>query len=357
MSQANPKVSIIMPVYNVDRFVGRAIKSLQNQSCREIEIIVVDDGSTDRSGDIAERLAERDIRIEVIHTENAGAPAARNLALERARGRYIQFMDADDWVEPTMVADMVEAMERDDLELVITGFYIETYYSDDGAEHYSEVKSRPSRTYPTQEEFRAGAYELFDENLLYTPWNKLYLRERIEKLGLRFRDTFMDDFPFVLDYIRDVERVGVIEKPYYHFIRQRAESETSKWRPNLYEKREEEHEWMLELYRHWGLEGDEASQEMIQRRYIERLVGCIESVCSRECTLSRHEKRELVLKMISSDNAREAVRLAKPRSRMMAAVLAPIRAGNVSATMAEGKIISFVKHHSTRIFSRLRANR
>ena len=350
-----PKVSIIIPVYNVDRYVMRAIESLQNQTFNDYEIIAVDDGSTDRSGTILDRMAERDIRIEVLHVENGGAAAARNLALERARGKYVYFMDADDWCDAYMLEDMVSVAERYALELLVCGFYIDTYYSED--QHLSEVKSVPSVIFETQDEFRADAYQLFDNNLLYTPWNKLFLRARIEELGVRFRPTFMDDFPFVLDYIRDVERVGVMEEAFYHFVRQRPDSETSMWRPDLYEKREEEHGWMLDLYEHWGLSDDPASREMVHRRYIERLVGCVESVCDPKCPLAPDERRELVERMITSERAQESVAIAEPRSRMMNMMLMPIRRKDAGMAITEGKLISFVRRHNMRMFATLKASR
>lgn len=356
MARRNPKVSVIMPVYNVDRYVGRAIESLQNQTMGDFELLVVDDGSTDRSGDIADRLAERDIRIDVFHTPNGGAPAARNLALDHARGTYVQFFDADDWAEPSMLEDLVTIAERDDAELVVAGFYIDTYYAGDGR-HLTERKCQPTRTFPSQAEFRSGAWRLFDENLLYTPWNKLFLRSRIEALGLRFRPTFWDDFPFVLDFIRDVERVSNTEECYYHFIRQRAESETARWRPDMYDKREEEHGWMLDLYEHWGLSGDPASMEMVQRRYAERLVGCIENVCNPRCTLTRAEKLAEISRMICSERARVAVSVARPRSSMMRAMLGPIRSGNARLAYQEGRLISFVKRHDTKLFATLKSRR
>ena len=346
-----------MPVYNVDKYVGRAVESLQNQTLRDFELLIVDDGSTDRSGDIADRLAERDIRIEVFHTENGGAPAARNLALDHACGEYVYFVDADDWAEPTMLADMVEAAERDSAELVVAGFYIDTYYAGNASDHLTEVKSCPAHTYADAASFRAAAWRLFDQNLLYTPWNKLFLRSRIEKIGARFRPTFWDDFPFVLDFIRDVERVTVTDRCYYHFIRQRAESETARWRPDMYDKREEEHSWMLDLYAHWGLDGDAASMEMVQRRYAERLVGCIENVCNPKCALSRAEKLAEIDRMITTDRAKVAVDVAEPRSRMMRLMLEPIRKGNARLAFREGSFISFVKRHNTKVFATLKARR
>ena len=231
-----------------------------------------------------------------------------------------------------------------------------TYYGK-GNDFVTEVKACPSNVYHTQQEFRAAAWQLFDANQLYPPWNKLFLRERIERIGLRFRPTFWDDFPFVLDYVRDVERVGVMEQPYYHFIRQRVESETARWRPDMYDKREEEHGWMLDLYEHWGLSGDPSSMEMVQRRYIERLVGCIENVCSPECDLPTEEKKRLIAEMISTERAQVAVAVARPRSRMMKAMLAPIKSQNAALAYREGTFISFVKRHNTKLFATLKARR
>ena len=353
---SHPKVTVIIPAYNVEGFVRRCVESVLRQTLPSFELLVVDDGSTDRTGALLDSMAERDIRISVFHVENGGAPAARNYALDRARGTYVCFMDADDWAEPSMLENMVSLMEGNGLELGIAGFHIDTYWAD-GTRFQNEVKSYPSVVYPTQEAFRADAWQLFDRNLLYTPWNKLFLRSRIEELGLRFAPTFWDDFPFVLDYIRDIAHVGVTEEAFYHFTRARGESETARWREGMYGKREEEHGWMLDLYEHWGLADEGNSREMIQRRYIERLVGCIENVCDPACELPATEKKRLVKEMICSERAQEAVAVAKPRSTMMKLMLFPIRMKNAGLAYAEGKFISFVKRNNTQLFATLKSRR
>lgn len=357
MARNNPKVSVIMPVYNVAAYVGRAIESLQAQTMSDFELLVIDDGSQDRSGDICDRMAEKDVRIDVFHTPNGGAPAARNLALDHARGQYVYFMDADDWAEPSMLEKMVALADEQSAQLVVAGFYIDTFYAKNSNEHLSELKSQPSCVYTTQEDFRAQAYKLFDENLLYTPWNKLFLRARIEEMNLRFRPTFWDDFPYVLDYIRDIDKVVVTEKAYYHFIRSRTESETARWRPQMYEKREEEHGWMLDLLEHWGLSEDAASKEMVMRRYVERLIGCIENVCNPAAHLTRTQKVEAIRQMISTPQAQEAARVAQPRSRVMRTLIKPIMQKNAVQAYIEGSFISLVKRHNTRIFATLKAHR
>lgn len=351
-----PKVTVIMPVYGVEKYVGRAIESILNQTLTDFELLVVDDGSPDRSGEICDAFAARDPRVRVFHQENAGAPAARNRAMDHARGEYLFFLDADDWAEPRMLEEMYALGRDHNLELVVAGFYIDTYCDDAETDCFRQVLNVPSRLYSSQREFREAAYALFDKNQFYPPWNKLYLRSYIEDRDLRFPQTFWDDFPFVLSVLRDVERVGVTEKAYYHFIRARAESETARYREGMYQKREEEHAWMLDLYEHWDVH-DEQSLEMIHRRYAERLVGCIENVTCSDCSLSRREQKAVVRSMIATPQARTAVEKAVPRSTMMRAMLWPIKGGHPWMAYMEGRVISFVKSHSTKVFARLKARR
>ena len=351
---SNPKVSIIMPVYGVEDYVGAAIDSLLKQTLQDWELLAVDDGSKDNSGAILDEYAARDPRVRAIHKENGGAPSARNCAIPQATGKYFYFMDADDWAEPSMLEDMVALAPEHTAQEVIAGYYIDTYYSD--TEKFTQLQSAPSVVYPTQQAFRKASYKLFDQNLLYTPWNKLFLADYIRDNGLLFPNTFWDDFPFNLSVLRDIERVVVTEKPYYHFIRKREESETARYRSDMFEKREEEDGWMRDLYAYWGID-DPAVKEFVDRRYIERLVGCVENVTNPGCTLTTKEKLADIRKMITSDRAVEAVHNAKPHSTYMKIMLLPIRWKSVGLTYLEGKVISKVKSSDTRLFARLKAGR
>ena len=134
---SNVKISAIMPVYNVEKFIGKCIESLQAQTLTEWELIAVDDGSPDNSGAICDEYAKNDSRITVIHKENGGAPSARNTAIPQAKGEYLYFVDSDDWAEPTMFEDMYKMAKENNAQLVVAGYYIDTYYSD--TEFYSHV--------------------------------------------------------------------------------------------------------------------------------------------------------------------------------------------------------------------------
>ncbi len=351
---ATVKVSVIMPVYGVEDYVGGAIESIQNQTLTDWELFCVDDGSKDRSGDVCDAYAEEDDRIRVIHKENGGAPSARNVAIDQAQGEYLYFCDADDWAEPTMLEDMVRIADENRSQLVVAGFYIDTYYSD--TEKFTQEQCVPSRVFAGQRDFREHAHELFDQNLLYTPWNKLFLADYIKKNQLYFPQTFWDDFPFNLSVVRDIERVAVTEKKYYHFIRKREESETARYRDDMYEKREEEDGWMKELYQYWGLMTPEV-REFLDRRYIERLIGCVENLTNRNCTLPRSEKMREISYYISTPRAREAVKNAQPRSLYMKVMLLPVKVRSTLLTYLESNVISYVKSGNTKLFATLKARR
>lgn len=349
-----PMISIIMPVYKVEEYVGRAIESIQKQTFQDWELWAVDDGSPDCSGEICDEYAKKDKRIHVIHKENGGAPSARNVAMEQAIGKYFYFMDSDDWAEETMLEDMYQLAEKNHAQLVVSAFYIDTYYSE--TEKYSEIKRVAARVFKSQKEFRKNAHVLFDNNLLYTPWNKLYLAEYLKSNKIKFPALHWDDFPFNLSVIKDVERVCVTDKSYYHFLRKRQESESEKYNPKLYEKREEEHGWMKNLYQYWNIDSIE-SKEFVSRRYVERLIGCVENLTNPRCMLDVKEKKSKIRKMILSKNCRESLKYAKPKSMMMQGMLVPIRIKSTELTYLEGCVISKVKSSDTKRFAKLKSRR
>ena len=119
----NPTVSIIVPVYNAKNYLQRCIDSILHQEYTDYELFLVDDGSTDGSGDICDAYAAADARITVIHKENTGVSDSRNLAISQARGTYLQFLDSDDWITPDATKLFVRAATEHDCDLVIADFY------------------------------------------------------------------------------------------------------------------------------------------------------------------------------------------------------------------------------------------
>ena len=352
---AEPVISVIIPAYNVEGWLPRALDSLLKQTFGDFEAIVVDDGSTDGTAAVCDAYARADGRVFALHQQNAGAPAARNSAIARARGKYLYFMDADDWAEPGMLEEMLRLAESTGAEMVISGFYIDTEYN--RARPFRQICAADDAFYPDAQSFRRAATGLFDRNLLYTPWNKLVLARRVRERHILFRSTKMDDFPFNLDYIRDVERVAVSSIPFYHFIRARTDSETARYFPRIFEKREEEHGWMLEMYQYWGMSEEPEVKEFLARRYIERMFGVIENLTCAACPLSRGQKQAELTRYLESPHVAWSLRYAQPRSIMMRLMLIPLRLRSIWLTYRLSCVISYVKVHAPALFARLKAER
>lgn len=351
---STPYISVIVPVYNVERWVARAIDSLCAQTLDNFELLLVDDGSPDKSGAICDDYAAHDERISVIHKENGGAASARNAAIDVARGRYLFFMDADDWCEPDMLQSLYDCAESGPFDLVVTGFYIDTYRTED--KFFREVKSLPSRVYRSAQEFREDAHRLFDRNLLYTPWNKLFRASYLRERNIRFPDVWWDDLPFNLAVLADIERVALMDRPFYHFLRARSESENTKYRGGTFEKREEEDSWMRALYAYWGVDTPQ-SREFLARRHAERVIGCIEMLTCKDCPLSDEEKKREVARMVSAPSVQSAASVARPGSLMMRAMMVPMRWRKPGLMMAESRFISWVKRNFVGVFAYLKAHR
>lgn len=119
----NPTISIIVPVYKSEKFICRCMDSLLSQSFTDFEILLIDDGSPDGSGKICDSYAMKDSRVRVFHKENGGVSSARQLGIDNARGEYTIHADPDDWVEPTMLAELYGKAKTEDADMVICDYY------------------------------------------------------------------------------------------------------------------------------------------------------------------------------------------------------------------------------------------
>lgn len=209
-----PAVSLLIAVYNTETYLERCLDSLLNQSLANIEIIAVNDGSTDQSPDILETYQKRDERIRVIHQQNRGLGAVRNKGIEAARGEFIAFIDADDWVEPDYCLHMYEKAKAHQADLVICEYAAE--FADTGKTAVSTIASayegRPKQLY---------LKDLFEGRVSGFSWNKLYKRTMIEQHRLRFplRDELehVEDQYFSLRAHVFAGAVSYVDQPLYHY--------------------------------------------------------------------------------------------------------------------------------------------
>lgn len=119
------KITTIVAAYNVERYILRCIESVLGQTYKNLEIIIINDGSTDKTKEILENIKNLDSRIKIIHKKNGGISSVRNLGIDKSTGYYIHHLDGDDWLEPEMYDKMIKFMEKNDLDMSICNFYFD----------------------------------------------------------------------------------------------------------------------------------------------------------------------------------------------------------------------------------------
>lgn len=223
------KVSIIIPVFNTKDYLTRCLQSVCKQTYSNLEIICVDDGSTDGSENIVDEFAKTDSRVIAIHQENSGESAARNAGLKIATGSYIAFMDCDDWVELDMWENMVKSMEEKNVDLVACGYFMDSDQGSRIAENKKTISDEVfGRRDLLQYVYERDSYRAVTSWL----WCKLFRREILyenEKPQL-FDESirFGGDLLFFLEAAIKVRSAYYLSRPYYHYYQRSSSTSHTK---------------------------------------------------------------------------------------------------------------------------------
>ena len=211
----DPTVSIIVPVYNAEQTLARCVDSILKQEYTDFELLLVDDGSQDGSPALCDAYAAQDGRVRVIHKENGGVSAARNAALDRARGIFLQFADSDDWLTPDATKLLVRTAQEQRCDLVISDFYrvVGGRVSHKGGIDENAVMDREEFAEHMMEDPAAFYYGVI--------WNKLYRRSIVERYHLRMDTSisWCEDFIFNLEYILRAETFYALRAPVYYYVK------------------------------------------------------------------------------------------------------------------------------------------
>ncbi|TWT25970.1 glycosyltransferase family 2 protein [Planomicrobium sp. CPCC 101110] len=265
-------VSIIVPVYNAEIYLANCIDSIRSQSYRDIELILVNDGSTDQSGELCEGYAQIDERVKVVHQANSGPSAARNKGIAAATGDFIQFVDSDDFIESDMTEELVKTM-GDRNQLVLCGY--KKILKRDGVVISSKVFSIAKAGEYELEEFLKHFGELYQDYYIHFNWNKLYSRAVIKKAALAFdtKVNWGEDLLFNLKYLENCERVSLSPRTPYSYIDSNSSSITSQFRADLFDNMQMMQGTTREfLKRNNAYSGK--NKELFEQFYTSRVVTC-----------------------------------------------------------------------------------
>lgn len=241
-------VSVIVPVYNVENYLEQCIESIRKQTYTNIEIILIDDGSTDMSGHICDSYAKVDERIKVIHQINSGVANARNMGIRNAMGEYIVFVDSDDWIDPDMLECFISNMNGVDM--------ISTAYWKNHENNQTFMRNTiPVRTYDDEESICYFKKHMmysggnnFDDALAST-CNKMFRSDYLKKIfeTINISISYEEDAILVYTYVMQCNSIKILDKPFYHY-RMRMNSATHSFYPQFLKNVSDIYEYLYELF-------------------------------------------------------------------------------------------------------------
>jgi len=221
--QSIPDISVIIPVYNVEKYIEQCLGSVVNQTLKNIEIIIIIDGSTDNSENIARNFAEKYSNITIVKTENRGLGAARNEGIKHAKGKYLSFIDSDDWIDLEMFEKMYSSALEHNADIVACNFVFE--YETGTKEVQPDMISKL-----ITDKDEAIKDVLLSQNMNNCAWNKIYKHSLFTGNTIRFTEgRYFEDLYPMLQWISLCDVIYLTDKPYYHYRRSRNGSITAKF--------------------------------------------------------------------------------------------------------------------------------
>ena len=340
------KVSVIMPAYNAEKYIEKAVRSILAQTWSNLEIIVVDDGSTDSTPELVRSIAQEDSRLKLLSVPNGGPAAARNSGIEALDGSsdFIMFSDADDEFLPDIVEKAVLRMNMDSSDMLLFGF---TIVNPDGTKNnYSE----PDACY-TPATLGSSLASLYKANLLNQVWSKLFRSNLILGSGIRFQDyRWGEDRLFIFDCLEKSSSVSVLSYCGYLYMMHNGSSLIT----GFYDKKatvcalsDIRAQELCSLY---GVEDDSCFRYM----FCKSIFSCMVNMFSGSCALSRQEKRAYVRYIVENDYIQDrcsgissgfAIRIISliMRTRNITLNMLAARAASV-AGRAVPKLFQLIKH-------------
>jgi len=249
---SDPKISIIVAVYNVEKYLPECLDSILTQTFTDFELLLIDDGSPDTSGKICDEYAEKDNRIKVFHKENGGVSRARNLGLDNANGKWITFVDSDDWIENTYLQHLMED-DDEDVELILEGRKLRNEKS----EILEYMYMMPSKN----EKFTKNNFGGFYEKYLHSWYcrsacGKLFLLKNIKKYNIKFNEelSYGEDSIFFLVYLRNINSFSINKYDEYNYIKRKKEYSLSKTnfiegKEKFYKILQNEYQYIIDSYK------------------------------------------------------------------------------------------------------------
>lgn len=353
-----PFFSVVMPSYGVEKYLEKAVKSVKEQTFEDWELIIVEDGSPDKTGELAEKLKKTDTRIQVLHHEkNKGLSPARNTGMEAARGQYIWFMDPDDYVERDVLEKVYGSLEKNPAELVVTG-HVEEYYDSDGKLNYTHSVKPERKIFSEQEKLREHIIYLEQETLYGYAWNKFYSLDHIKREGIKYETVrLIEDIVFNIQFCMNIKKMNVLDITPYHYAKRMEGSLTARFVPDYYPLHRRRIAMLYEQQRYWNTDTPETCAVLgsLYGRYI---LSALERNCDRRAKMKHKDRKQFCKEVFLDELFDHLIPKAKARdSRALKLTLVCLNRKSVFLCTALGRAVHIVRGSLPMIYSKVKSNR
>lgn len=353
-----PFFSIVMPVCNAGQSIGKAIESVQKQTYKDWELIVVDDGSSDDSGDIAGKYQAADGRVTVLHhTENQGCGAARNTGEKAARGRYIWFLDSDDYAEDGLLQAVYESIVKNPAKIIVFGLH-EHYRRKGKDTGYEHTVCPEERYFKTAEELRPYMIHLEQETLYGYAWNKIYDLAYLRELRLYFENNGpIEDITFNVKYCMDIDSMNTLNTAPYHHLKYIADSRKDEFVPEYYRLHKERIEIIFDQYEYWGICTPEV-RGILGSLYARYILSTLQRNCDRRSQMTHAMRYKWCRGLFNQGLFNELIPGARAKdSKALSLMLIFLRWKKTIFCLAMGRAVHIIKNRLPMLYSKIKSGR
>lgn len=298
---ANPVVSIVMPVYGVEKYLENTVNCVLEQTFSDFELILVDDKSPDKCPQICDMFAQKDPRVKVLHLEqNGGLSNARNSGMEIAVGEYIMFLDSDDLFDKQLLEFTVASMRKHPAQVVVYGL-IEQYYNDKNENYDSCPVTYKDLELNTPQDIHKNVIQLELLGLYGYAWNKMYDLNYLRTIGLKFKTvTLVEDILFNIEYFSNITALNILSNSLYYYRKNNSSSLTGKFLPTYYDNIMLRIKAIYEQYKEWDMLSEEVLN-IIANRYSRYFFSALQRNCDKRMNMNFKKRKEFFNKELETD--------------------------------------------------------
>ena len=308
-----PAISIIVPIYNAEKYIDRCMESIYAQTFSDYEIILVNDGSIDNSAAICKKYQSEDSRVTYIEKENGGAGSARNAGMEKARGEYLAFPDADDSFEPGMYKDLYDLAKSGGYDVVFSGV---NYYTqeENGELAFSRTQNIEAVSFTDRQSCRENIMTFFPTTTIFdVPWNKLYKRSVIEENGIRFTDIRRcQDAVFNLDFFNCINSAASTDQAYYRYMENTAADVQRKFPKDYIEITVFYYSHLIDTLTQWGVYAGDIKRHY-DTSFVISVYGAMKLFDNPRWDLNKEEQKRYVTDILNRSDIQERIKGASVR--------------------------------------------